>query len=165
VRYLGNYDDYLAKKAQEESRAAQNATAAKVEGARSRLTQVGSSVAAEPATNGVAPATSVNGNASAAQSAPPHRASSNGGGKPAGSVDREADRRRSQNARKRAEIEAVIERKETERAALATEMNDANFYLVRKDAKEMIARYELLDREIEKLYEDLVGVEDSGAAK
>jgi ATP-binding cassette subfamily F protein 3 len=165
VRYLGNYDDYLAKKAQEESRAAQGATAAKVEGARSRLTQVGSSVAVEPATNGVAPATSVNGNASAAQSAPPHRASSNGGSKPAGSVDREADRRRSQNARKRAEIEAVIERKETERAALATEMNDANFYLVRKDAKEMIARYELLDREIEKLYEDLVGVEDSGAAK
>ena len=58
----------------------------------------------------------------------------------------------------------MIERKETERAALATDMNDANFYLARKDANEMIARYEQLGREIDKLYEDLVGFEDSGAA-
>lgn len=43
-------------------------------------------------------------------------------------------------------------------------MNDPNFYLARKDAKEMIARYELLGREIDKLYEDLVGIEDSNAA-
>ena len=63
----------------------------------------------------------------------------------------------------RAEIETLIETKETERAGLATEMNDPNFYLQRKDAKEMIARYELLGREIDKLYEDLVGIEEAGA--
>ena len=165
VRYLGNYDDYLAKKAQEESRAAHGPVIAKVEGARNRLTQVGSSVAAEIVTNGVAPPAHANGHATASRPAAPNRAGSNGRGKPAGPVDREKDRKRSQNARKRAEIEAVIEGKETERAALATEMNDANFYLARKDANEMIARYELLGREIDKLYEDLVGFEDSGAAQ
>ncbi len=165
VRYLGNYDDYLAKKAQEEARAAQGAAAARVEGARSRLTQVGSSVAAEPGTNGSAPVTTANGVASAAKAAPAAHASGNGRGKAASPADRENDRKRSQNARKRAEIEAAIERKETARAALATEMNDANFYLVRKDANEMIARYELLGREIDKLYEDLAQFEDSSAAK
>jgi ATP-binding cassette, subfamily F, member 3 len=165
VRYLGNYDDYLSKKAQEESRAAQGATAAKAESGRSRLTQVGNSVAAVTGSNGAAPTTPANGHARAAQPASSNRASSNGHGKPAGPVDRDADRKRSQNARKRVEIEAVIEGKETERAALATEMNDANFYLVRKDAKEIIGRYELLGREIDKLYEDLVGIDDTGAAK
>jgi ATP-binding cassette subfamily F protein 3 len=165
VRYLGNYDDYLAKKAQEESRGAQGAAIAKVDSARNRLTQVGSSVAAEIVTNGVAPPAHANGHATASRPAAPNRAGGNGRGKPAGPVDREKDRKRSQNARKRAEIEAVIEGKETERAALATEMNDANFYLARKDANEMIARYELLGREIDKLYEDLVGFEDSGAAQ
>ena len=161
VRYLGNYDDYLAKKAQEESRAAQNAAAARGDGARSRLAQVGSSVAPEASANGAAPALT-NGRASAAPS--PSRANSNGRGKPAGPADREIERRRSQNARKRAEIESAIEKKETARAALATEMNVPNFYLARKDANEMIARYESLGREIDKLYEDLVGFEDSGAA-
>jgi hypothetical protein len=43
-------------------------------------------------------------------------------------------------------------------------MSNPDFYLTRKDAKELIARYELLGREIDKLYEDLVGIEDSGAA-
>jgi ATP-binding cassette subfamily F protein 3 len=162
VRYLGNYDDYLAKKAQEESHAAQGAAIARAEGARSRLAQVGSSVAVEVATNGASPATS--GNATAPRYTAPARADGNGRGKPAAPAERKTDRSRSQNARRRAEIEAVIERKESERAALATEMNDANFYLARKDANEMIARYELLGREIDKLYEDLVGFEDSGAA-
>jgi ATP-binding cassette subfamily F protein 3 len=167
VRYLGNYDDYLAKKAQEEARAAHGAAAArKDDSARSRLTQVGSSVAPEAATNGGPSATAatvaVNGNA-----AHPGTAGSalrNGRHKPAGPIDREGERRRSQNARKRGEIEATIEQKETERAGLASEMNNPNFYLERKDAKEMIARYELLGREIDRLYEDLVGIEDSNAA-
>ena len=42
-------------------------------------------------------------------------------------------------------------------------MSDPDFYLTRKDAKDMIARYELLGREVDKLYEDLVGLEDTGA--
>jgi len=171
VRYLGNYDDYLAKKAQEEARAAHGVAAArKDDSARSRLTQVGSSVALETATNGAAPTTSatvaVNGNVGhvGTHATASGSTSRNGRHKPAGPIDREGERRRSQNARKRGEIEATIEKKETERAGLASEMNDPNFYLVRKDAKEMIARYELLGREIDRLYEDLVGIEDSNAA-
>ena len=171
VRYLGNYDDYLAKKAQEDARTAQGVAAArKDDSARSRLTQVGRSVAPETTTNGAAPAAAavtMNGNVGhvgTVHAATSGSGSRNGRHKPAGTVDREGDRRRSQNARKRSEIEATIEKKETERAGLASEMNDPNFYLVRKDAKEMIARYELLGREIDKLYEDLVGSEDSNAA-
>ncbi len=174
VRYLGNYDNYLVKKAAEESRAAQGAAAAaRNESARSRLTQVGSSVAPDRAANGAAPlgVTTANGAAASAtasvhsttQPAASSNAQRNGRGKPAVALDREAERRRSQNARKRTEIEAVIEKKETERAALAIEMSDPDFYLTRKDAKDMIARYELLGREVDKLYEDLVGLEDAGA--
>ena len=144
-----------------ESRAAQSVTASRNDGARSRLTQVGSSTAPDGAANGAAPsgAVAANGIVDAVASA-----QRNGRGKPAVAVDREAERRRSQNARKRTEIEATIEKKETERAGLASEMNDPNFYLARKDAKEMIARYELLGREIDQLYADLVGIEDSNAA-
>ena len=174
VRYLGNYDDYLVKKAAEESRAAQGAAvSARNESARSRLTQVGSSVAPDRPVNGAAPADAATANGSAASAITPPRSTTqpaassnaqrNGRGKPAVALDREAERRRSQNARKRAEIEAVIGTKETERAALAIEMSDPDFYLTRKDAKEMIARYELLGREVDKLYEDLVGLEDAGA--
>jgi ATP-binding cassette subfamily F protein 3 len=174
VRYLGNYDDYLAKKAQEEARAAQG-VANHRDGARSRLTQVGNSVAPETSANGATPAAgaavAVNGkvggkvaHVGAAHSAVAPSGQRNGRNKPTSAIDREADRRRSQNARKRTEIEATIEKKETERAGLAGEMNDPNFYLARKDAKEMIARYELLGREIDQLYADLVGIEDSNAA-
>jgi ATP-binding cassette, subfamily F, member 3 len=175
VRYLGNYDDYLAKKAQEEARAAQGAAANHRDGARSRLTQVGDSVAPETPTNGATPAAgpavAVNGkvggkvaHVGAVHSAVAPSGQRNGRNRATGAIDREADRRRSQNARKRTEIEATIEKKETERAGLAGEMNDPNFYLARKDAKEMIARYELLGREIDQLYADLVGIEDSNAA-
>ena len=34
-------------------------------------------------------------------------------------------------------------------------MNDPNFYLNRKDADDLIARYQQLGREIERLYGDL----------
>jgi ATP-binding cassette subfamily F protein 3 len=175
VRYLGNYDDYLAKKAQEEARSAQGAAANHREGVRGRLTQVGDSVAPEAPTNGATLAAgasvAVNGrvggkfaHVGAVHSAVAPSGQRNGRNKPTNAIDREADRRRSQNARKRSEIEATIEKKETERADLASEMNDPNFYLARKDAKEMIARYELLGREIDQLYADLVGIEDSNAA-
>jgi hypothetical protein len=42
-------------------------------------------------------------------------------------------------------------------------MDDPNFYLARKDADELIARYERLGREIEQLYADLVKCDDSAA--
>ena len=69
---------------------------------------------------------------------------------------REAVRKREQQMRRRQQIEAEIEKKEGERAALGGEMNDPNFYLVRKDANQLIARYEALGREIDKLYAELV---------
>ncbi len=43
-------------------------------------------------------------------------------------------------------------------------MNDPNFYLARKDADDLIARYELLGREIETLYADLVKFDTPAAA-
>ncbi len=75
----------------------------------------------------------------------------------------EAERRRARIAKRRAELEAEIEKKETERAALATEMNDPNFYLARKDADQMIARYESLGRAIDQLYAELVKFDDTGS--
>ena len=71
---------------------------------------------------------------------------------------RESERR----ARLRQTLEGDIGRKETERAALGEQMNDPNFYLARSDAKELIANYEQLGREIERLYEELMGLD--GAA-
>ncbi len=46
---------------------------------------------------------------------------------------------------------------------LGEQMNDPNFYLQRTDAKELIAAYERLGGEIERLYEELMSL-DGGAA-
>ena len=43
------------------------------------------------------------------------------------------------------------------------QMNDANFYLQRPDAKELIAGYERLGREIESMYQELMSLD--GAAQ
>jgi len=43
-------------------------------------------------------------------------------------------------------------------------MNDPNFYLARKDADDLIARYERLGREIDRLYADLVKFDESASA-
>ena len=40
-------------------------------------------------------------------------------------------------------------------------MNDSNFYLARHDADQLIARYERLGREIERLYGELVKFEQA----
>jgi ATP-binding cassette subfamily F protein 3 len=74
------------------------------------------------------------------------------------------DRKRGPSPRQREALEADIEKKEAERAALAGAMNDPDFYLVRKDANELIARYELLGGEVERLYADLLKLDDSRAA-
>ena len=129
TRYLGNYDQYLEKKAQMEARAA---------------------AAAAPAP---------------APKNEKHRAeNSHGGNQPKSDRvqkdNREAERRRDRALRQRKQIEEEIEKKETERAKLAEEMNRPDFYLARKDADELIARYEKLGREAEKLYADLVKFEE-----
>jgi hypothetical protein len=44
-------------------------------------------------------------------------------------------------------------------------MNDPNFYLTRKDADQLIAKYERLGREVDKLYGDLEKFEGPPAAR
>ena len=77
--------------------------------------------------------------------------------------DREAKRRHDQMQKRRQQLEASIEGKEAERAGLASEMNDPNFYIQRKDADELIGRYQQLGREIERLYAELEKLEIDAA--
>ncbi len=116
--YLGNYDDYLAKKEQE---------------------------AAAPLRPPAAPSK---------PDAQPPAPNSNGKARP--QVDRETQRRLERNKKLRRDLEERIEAMETQRASLGEEMNDPNFYLARKDANELIARYDALGRQIEALYNDLM---------
>jgi len=78
--------------------------------------------------------------------------------------EREAERRREQAARTRQRIEGAIEEKETEKTALGRIMNDPNFYLTRRDADEVIVRYEKLGSEIEALYADLLSLDQGTEA-
>jgi ATP-binding cassette subfamily F protein 3 len=140
IRYLGNYDEYLEKKAQTEAPSP-------------------SSQAARTAPVQLRDARGNNGAAPHPKKAEPAKAEH----LPA-KDDRDASRKRERIARQRGQIEAEIEQKENERATLATEMNDPNFYLKRKDADDLIARYERLGREIEKLYADLVKFDEAASA-
>ncbi len=144
IRYLGNYDEYLAKKAEEEQSANRATTAMKTAAA---VVEPPRPVAVEPPgkvevvrnghLNGV-------GDKHAAAKAP------------ARPLDREAARVKAREAKRRADLETTIEKKEAERAALALEMNDPDFYMTRKDAKQLIDRYERLGHEIDGLYAQLV---------
>jgi ATP-binding cassette subfamily F protein 3 len=149
IRYLGNYDDYLVKKAAME---ANGATASKpdhsaaapshereLRGTNGQVTHPKSVEREKRARNVEAPVENSN-------------------------HDRDAMRKRERVARQRNQIEKQIEEKETERAALSAEMNDPNFYLARKDADDLIARYERLGCEIETLYADLVKFDAPSAA-
>ena len=153
IRYLGNYDDYLAKKALEESPASQAAIA---QGAPVPPTVV--AAASAHSRNGAAPSPA---------SPPSHPARDQPAaiGAAARPQDREAARARAREVKRRSDLEAIIEKKESERAGLALEMNDPDFYLTRKDARQLIDRYERLGREIDGLYAQLVSSEgESGTA-
>ena len=153
IRYLGNYDDYLVKKAAEASRAASGNAA---------VAPATTEMAAPPTgRNGAAPAAAEANGGGAAEVKHNGKSGPNGAAR---AVDREADRRRSRNARRRADLEAKIAATEAERAGLAAEMNDPNFYLKRADADRLIARYESLGKEIERLYEELMGFEAAADA-
>jgi len=145
IRYLGNYDDYLRKKAEMElaSVAQAGRTAAKPSAKAPVLAS----------TNGI-PHASLNGNAKPEKIAE----------QPKRVDDREAKRKRDQTLKRRQQLEGSIETKEAERAGLAVEMNDPNFYLQRKDADELIGRYQQLEREIERLYAELEKIESESAA-
>jgi ATP-binding cassette subfamily F protein 3 len=147
IRYLGNYDDYLRKKAEMELASAGQAAA------RLNAAKVSARAPMLASTNGIAQA-ELNG------VHPKHEKRAD---QPKQVDDREVKRRRDQMQKRRQQLEASIEGKETERASLAVEMNDPNFYLKRKDADDLIARYQLLEREIERLYAELEKIEAESA--
>jgi ATP-binding cassette subfamily F protein 3 len=156
IRYLGNYDDYLRKKSEEQS---------------GRPAEVAAK--SSPAIMLSAPAAAVVNHDANRNGGPPHPAPhppmSKASGRPVQPAmpaphprDRETARARAREVKRRTDLEAAIEKKEAERAGLASEMNNPDFYLLRKDAKQMISRYEQLGREIEGLYGELV--DEAGSA-
>jgi ATP-binding cassette, subfamily F, member 3 len=153
TRYLGNYDYYLAKRAVAEAAMdAQNGSSG------------GGTFPAPTAAAAAGSSLSVNG-AHADQRDGVRKASASSElRKPAASVEerKEESRRRRQremHARRREALEVDIARKENERAAIGEQMNDANFYLQRSDANELIAGYERLGREIETMYQELMNLD------
>jgi len=124
LRYLGNYDEYLQKKAQMEAAAA---------------------------------------GTQAPRASAPAELDANRNGK-AAKAERTNNRERERSAKQRAQVEAQIEQKESERAALASAMSDSDFYLKRRDADDLIARYQRLGAEIEKLYAELVKFDEGAGA-
>ena len=149
TRYLGNYDYYLAKKSGAASaagapKAAQRSPAAPHGASGPRSSGDGHSA------NGAAART---GGRRGNQQPPVARAD-----------DANQRRDRERRVRRRQTLEGDIGRKEAERAALCEQMNDPNFYLQRADARELIAAYERLGREIERLYEELMGLDGEAAA-
>jgi ATP-binding cassette subfamily F protein 3 len=134
IRYLGNYDDYLAKKEAMESGGGvkPGASAASKNGA-------------SDGRNGRSDQTRRDQNAARKR-------------------DRDQDRRRGQLAQARLRIESGIEQMERERANLTAAMNEPDFYLNRPDANELIVRYEKLGGEIERLYEELLELDKSAPA-
>jgi ATP-binding cassette subfamily F protein 3 len=146
TRYLGNYDEYLEKKAADQARAA------------SPETNGAGGNAADQAGNGDPAmvdrtAGTVNGRVSDGIGSRPAR------DERARQAEREAQRNRARLTKQRASLEAEIEKKESERAMLGAEMSDPNFYLSRQDAAQMISRYDRLGREIDGLYQQLVNFE------
>ncbi|HJU28235.1 MAG TPA: ABC-F family ATP-binding cassette domain-containing protein [Candidatus Binataceae bacterium] len=158
VRYLGNYDEYLDKKMSEEALAASSTAA--VSDPVVRAAAAPSDTAQAVSVNGRAIA-HPDGYADADHSRDGATAARDPRRDPTLQADRDAQRNRVRAAKQREALETEIEKKETERAGLATEMNDPNFYLARKDANEMIARYDRLGHEIDRLYEDLVNFDQS----
>jgi len=144
TRYLGNYDQYLEKKAAMESAADAAANGARPPRVHEDLTR--------HAWRDTAGRERGHPEAQAQKAAPQNNKDE----------DRERRRRADRAAKERSKLEADIESKETERASLAGEMNDPEFYLKRKDADQLIERYEKLGREIERLYSELVKFEQSG---
>jgi ATP-binding cassette subfamily F protein 3 len=136
TRYLGNYDDYLAKKQAMEAAAV----------------AVGAGAPAQATSRKTAPRAALD----------PARHNGKRDGAPARPA---RERRHAPNARRREALEAEIEKKEAERATLGGQMDDPDFYLKRKDADELIARYERLGHEVERLYSELVRFDDSDVTR
>ena len=171
MRYLGNYDDYLAKRAAAESaaNAANGATARAASSAAAPMRAAGLRDAPGVAQSGARSANGASAGNGGRSVGAPHAAAAPSAARKAGADGTAAHdnqikqrRERDRRLRRRQTLEGDIGRKETERAALGEQMNDPNFYLQRTDAKELIAAYERLGGEIERLYEELMTL-DGGA--
>jgi ATP-binding cassette, subfamily F, member 3 len=141
VPYLGNYEDYLARKAAE----VDGGPAAGASASRARAAATGNGAAA-----GMAGADAAAGNGVA--TAPVD-----------GTRDRDAERaearqrtRAEEKRRREAEtLEATIAAKEAELAEVASVMNDPDFYQSHPQPQTLFSSYARLKREIEGLYERL----------
>ncbi len=173
TRYLGNYDYYLAKKAAAEAAviAANNASARAAASAAATVPAAPGARASNGARSANGASAGNGGRAAnggrtvgrqhATAPSAPGKAGADGAAAHENEIKQRRERER--HARRRQAIEGDIGRKETERAALGEQMNDPNFYLQRTDAKELIAAYELLGGEIERLYEELMSLDGAGA--
>jgi ATP-binding cassette subfamily F protein 3 len=158
IRYLGNYDDYLAKKEAEAAGAASERGAPRVVSAATSRRELEKGVDYSVRSDGEGR----NRNGYRGQPLGPRIPPIS---KQASMAPGEHKLRPnpSLNARKREQIEAQIEQKEGERSKITAEMSDPDFYLKRKDASELFARYETLAGEIERLYRELLTLDDSAA--
>jgi ATP-binding cassette subfamily F protein 3 len=134
VRYLGNYEDYLAKKA--------------------AITNGGERVAHRASATPHLTPRATNGSVTPEAAAAPRPG--DGAGRDA---ERQAARRaaRAEEKRKReaATLETTITEKEAELADLASTMNDPTFYQTHPSPQTLFSNYARLKREIESLYERL----------
>jgi ATP-binding cassette subfamily F protein 3 len=144
IRYLGDYDEYLEKNAAEQAHG-DSAAAGNFDRNAGEFSSNGAGAREVPIEGSSA-------------------ARSNGRGSEAKTrqAEREAQRGRAKLIKQRSALEAEIGKKESERAALSTEMSDPNFYLAHHDADQMITCYERLGREIDGLYAQLVTFENLG---
>jgi len=137
VRYLGNYEEYLAKKLAMEGGAPGHSTTIAMNG-RS---------AARVAEVAITDQTPSRGGDDAASAAAAARA------------DRETAKRQARAEEKRRreaqDVEASITAKETELAELSAVMNDPDFYQTHPEPQRLFSSYARLKREVETLYERL----------
>jgi ATP-binding cassette, subfamily F, member 3 len=165
IRYLGNYDNYLAKKAAIEAAGATPSSSASASATSSN----GGAAAASTRSRGLRVVSGAQSAVGASNGAEPGKAvARNATTRKDEAAAREAEvrirRQREHLARQRESLETEIGRKEGERAGLAEQMDDPNFYLARPDANDLIAAYERLGREIERLYEELLGLDNAAPA-
>jgi ATP-binding cassette subfamily F protein 3 len=180
VRYLGNYEDYLAKKAALEGAATSAGAGARITAGASALRANAMSASATGASGtasrdgGGARRANIGGvsarrlDAGATSSAGNGAAGNRGDGAPAtdgraqrdaARLERDAARRQARAEEKRRReaegLESTIAAKEAELAELTQVMNDPDFYQTHPEPQRLFSSYARLKREVEVLYEKL----------
>ena len=154
IRYLGNYEEYLAKKAALEGGVPGVAQA-------SNGGRVGAAAAHGARGNGAAAAGNGGGATMKAGTAAGagRTGATNGDGDASARADRDAARRQARAEEKRRRetegLEATIGAKENELAELTQVMNDPDFYQTHPEPQRLFSSYARLKREVEALYEKL----------